>query len=67
MALKGECAQTDVCNVHGLFPGIARGRDTHFKGKSLILSDVDPSTCDDGKRCLNICLCLSLCYEDFIT
>ncbi len=65
--LKGECAQTDICSEHGLFPGIARGRDTLFKGKSLILRDVDPSTCGDGKRCKINCLFLSSCNEDFIT
>ncbi len=53
---KGECIRTDVCNKHGLFPGIAGDRDTLLKKKSLILYDVDPPTCDDGKRCKNICL-----------
>ncbi len=50
---KGECAQTNICSEHGLFPGIGRGCGTLSKG--LMLYDVDPSTCDDGKRCKSIC------------
>ncbi len=53
---KGICGQTDVCSPHGLFSGIARDRKTLSKRKSLIVYDIDPSTCDDGIRCKNICL-----------
>ncbi len=56
VVFKSKCAQTDACSQHGLFPGIAKDRETLSKGKSLILYDVDPSTCDDGIRCMNICL-----------
>ncbi len=45
-----ECAQTDVCSTHSLFPGVARER----KETTVIFTDIDPSTCDDGVRCKNI-------------
>ncbi len=53
---KGECVRADICSKHGLLPGIAGDRDTLSKGKSLILYDVDPPTCDDGIRCKRMCL-----------